>query len=412
MVPINKLYFHLKGFAPKNKPLYLFFLVLFFYTIFDGILSFVFPLAIQQNGYSKTMIGIIIGGSSVAGGIFDFIISRYIRNTHFRRIYILMFIICFLAPAVLWAAKPVWIFLIASGLWGMYYDLYHFGRFDFLSRATTSDGHSGSFGLSYIFTSLGYMIAPILAGLVIGNYIDWKPYLLMYSTLLISIFFFCLLLYAVKKRKDQYYANQIYKPINFLKELHLWKKIGKIIFPLLIFTLLINAADAFFWTIGPLFSENFKDIQPFNGLFLTLYELPPLLVGWFIGSVTLRYGKKRTAYFAFIIGSLILISFAFIQSFAIFLLVIFLSSVCIAIAWPSLNAAYVDYICEARGQEEEIEALNDFFSNLGFIIGPVSAGILADNFGNQNAFAVLGFIGVIVALILWRKTPKEITIKV
>jgi len=358
------------------------------------------------------MIGLIIGSSSVAGGIFDFIISKYIRNTHFRRIYLLMFVICFLTPVVLWAAKPLWVFLLTSGLWGIYYDLYHFGKFDFISRATTKDDHSGGFGLLWIFTSLGYMIAPILVGLTIGNFIDWKPYLLMYGAIIISLLFFGLLIYMIRKKKGQYYANQIYKPINFLQEIHIWKKIGKLILPLLLFTMLMYSTNGFFWTIGPLFSENFKNIYPFNGLFLALYELPPLLIGWFIGSITIKFGKKRTAYFSFMIGSLILISFAFIQSFPILLIAIFLSSLFISAAWPSLSGTYVDYICEARNQEEEIEALDDFFCNLGCIIGPVSAGILADQFGNQNSFAVLGLIGAMATFTLWKKTPKEIVIKI
>ncbi len=386
--------------------------MLFFYAVFDGIFSYVFPLAIEQNGFSKTMIGIIIGSSSVVGAVFDFVVSKYIRNTHFRRMYLLMFVICFLAPIILWTAKPIWFFLLASGLWGIYYDLSNFVKFDFVSRATTREEHSSGFGILWIFSSLGYMIAPILAGLAIGDLVDWKPYSLMYAALVVSLIFFCLLIYLGRKNKDQHHSGEIHKPINFLKEIGIWEKIGKLIFPLLMLTMLLNIFDAFFWTIGPLLSESYKNLHPFNGIFLTLYELPSLLVGWFIGSITLKFGKKRSGFFSFILGSLLLSTFPFMPSSLTILLIVFLSSFFISISWPAINGAYADYISEARQYEGEIEALDDTFTNLGYIIGPISAGFLADKLGNQNSFTVLGIFGAAIAFFLWKKTPKQITIKV
>lgn len=412
MVPINGLYFRLRTYSLKHKPLYLFSLVIFFYAIFDGIFTYVFPLAIEQNGFSKTMMGIIIGSSSVVGAFFDFIISKYIRNTHFRRMYFLMFAFCFLAPIILWSAKPLWIFLLASALWGIYYDLYSFGKFDFVSRATTKEEHSSGFGMLSIFSSLGYMIAPILAGLAIGEIVDWKPYSLMYGMLIISFLFFCILVYLHRKKEGQSPTSEVHKPINFLKEIGIWEKIGKLIFPLLILTTLLSTFDAFFWTIGPLISENYKNLHPFNGLFLTLYTLPSLLIGWFVGGITLRFGKKRAAFLSFILGSLILSLFPFVTNTFLILALVFFSSCFISIAWPSINGAYADYISETKQYSGEIEALNDTFTNLGYIIGPISAGFLADQLGNQNAFTVLGIAGAITAFFLWQKTPKEITIKV
>src|SRR3989344_379286 len=411
MVPFHRLYFRARNYGINHKTLYLLSLMVFFWAIFDGILSYVFPLAIIENGFSKTMLGVIIGSSSVVGAVFDFVLSKYLKDTHFRRMYLLMFAVCFLVPIILFAAKPLWLFLMSAALWGMYYDLHNFGNFDFIGRTLESKDHAGSFGTLSIFGSLGRMIAPILAGLTIGALIDWKPYLLMYVMLIIAFVFFCILFFLTKKEGKKSQDFQVHKRRNFLKEINLWEKIGKIIFPVLMLTMLLNIFDAFFWTIGPLLSESYRSLSPFNGLFLTFYMLPPLIVGWFVGNITLKFGKKRAAFLSFIVGSLLLSIFPFVTNSLIILGIIFASACFIAIAWPSINGAYADYISEALSYESEIKALEDFFANLGYIIGPIMAGVLADNFGNENAFLFLGVTGAIIAFILWRKTPKQINVR-
>lgn len=78
---------------------------------------------------------------------------------------------------------------------------------------------------------------------------------------------------------------------------------------------------------------------------------------------------------------------------------------------PAINAAYADYISEATQVEGEIEGLEDFAFNIGYVLGPISAGVLADTLGMKGAFSILGLLGVILAVILLVVTPKTITIK-
>src|SRR5260221_13134119 len=85
-----------------QRSLYVACLMLFFWTLFDGTVSYVTPLKISQAGFSDTTLGLIIGFSSVAGGVFDFLISKFLTNTHFRRLDLLMFALCFAYPLILW----------------------------------------------------------------------------------------------------------------------------------------------------------------------------------------------------------------------------------------------------------------------------------------------------------------------
>lgn len=410
MLPLHRLYVRVHEYGIAHTPLYILSLMMFFFAVFDGVVSYVFPLAIEQNGFSKTMLGIIIGSSSVTGAVFDIILARFIKNTHFRRMYLLMFAICLFTPFVLWSARPLWIFLVAAALWGIYYDFQSFGNFDFIARTVKHHEHSGSFGILWVFSSLGNMIAPILAGIVIGGLIDWQPYVLMYAMLGVSLVFFCILLYITPRRIEVIRGVSAKDMPDILKSVGAWHRIGKVLLPVLLLTGLLNVLDAFFWTLGPLLAESYRTLFPFSGIFLTVYELPPLLVGWFIGMVTARFGKKRTAFFSFIAGSLLLSLFPFLGNPYAVIAVVFVSSCLFAAAWPSLNGAYADYISQTENHESEITSLQDFAANAGYVVGPVLAGVLADNLGNSYAFTVLGVAGALAALVLWRRTPRHIVI--
>ncbi len=50
--------------------------------------------------------------------------------------------------------------------------------------------------------------------------------------------------------------------------------------------------------------------------------------------------------------------------------------------------------------------LKDFFFNIGYIIGPIAAGIIADTVGAMQAFSVLGGLGILFAGILLFIMPE------
>jgi len=388
--------------------------MLFFWTLFDGTVSYITPLKISQAGFSDTLLGLIIGFSSIAGGTFDFLLSKFLTNTHFRRVYLLMFAVCFIYPLILWQAKEVWLFLIAMALWGLYYDLDNFASYDFVGRKFSEEEHSSSFGLMSIFKELGYTISPLIAGFALGAaaIVDWKPILLMFVFLTISFSFYVLLKNITAKATHDYMEKVTYKPLNFLREISVWKKVGSILLPPLVIIMFYNVFDSFFWTLGPLLAESFKQLHPFNGLFLTAYTLPFLITGFLVGMVTKKLGKKRTAFLGFLVGSLTLSLFYFLHSPLFILGDILVASFFVGFTIPAINGAFADYISESSAVEREIEALSDFFTNAGYVVGPILAGFLADRVGGAVTFSILGIIGAVVAVILLIVTPRIINVKV
>ncbi len=388
----------------------IFALAILFWAIFDSTMQYITPLLIQQQGFSTSMIGLIIGFSSVVGAVFDFFIYKVFKNTDFRRLLLTMFAIGFFYPLILWQSKSIWLFLFAMSIWGMYYDLYRFSAFDFVARFVKRKHSASSFGKIQVFKSLGGIIAPIIIGFVVADRISWQPFMVGWAALLVALVFLLLLIYAMQQKGDK---NNLPEPVvkkrRLILEFNLWRKLGGILRPVLVMAFYYQIIDSFFWTLIPLYALASHQ-QQYGGLFLAAYSLPALIAGWFVSRITRKYGKKRSAYVSLLTGSLILSLFFFINNPFALILCVFLSSSFIKFTHPVINSSFADYINDAPQVEIEIEALEDFSSNIGYIIGPIAAGIMADVFGMPAAFSVLGLIGAIVAAILLVFGPKYIIV--
>lgn len=413
MPTLNHLYTHIQTYKTRNSGLFIVSAMIFFFVIFDGIMAYISPIVMVNAGISEAWMGVIISTSSFAGIIFDFLICRMLRDTNYRRIFLAMFILAAFFPLILFQANTITFYIVAMAIWGFYYDFLSVGTLDFIGRTTTEDERASSFGVLRVFDGLGYLLAPILASSLIALNTIQALSPTLWLVLGISFTFFLLLL-VVKKRENKTINQEVIIPkISALTEFHLWEKIGKILLPVLSVTLMLNIIDATFWTIGPLFSEYLtaNEGAP-RGLFMTMYLIPTLFIGWIVGRVTSRFGKKHTSQYSLLIASIFLTSIIFSNSSGFTLFISLCASIFLSLSWPSINGAYADYVSETPEYEKEIATLQDAANNLGYIIAPFFAGFAAEYIGYQATFASLGFIGIISAIILIKITPKSITVSV
>jgi MFS family permease len=404
MSSLRHLYTHIQLYGMKHKHLYLLSLMFFFWKIFDGIVSYITPLVLTQSGMSETKMGLVYSSSSLFGALFDIVLSRYLKNSNYRRIFIILFITSFAYPLLLWQAKTLFVYILAMGMWGLYYDLANFGTFDFISRKLNPEEHTSSFGVIDVFRAMGTLISPIIAGLVIIQLIDWKSYAAALFFLAISFMFFIEMLIFSKKSHYEYIKNIQSRKVSLFREIDTFKRVFKKVMPMVIVTSLIFLTDAFFWTIGPIFSEQYKQIHPLNGMFLAGYSLPTLLMGWFVGDIAAKYGKSKTTFISFLLASVVLTTFAFIGKSPIALFMgVLLFSTFISVTFTTSKSIFSEKINENPKEENVLEAWVDLGANFGYIVGPAAAGILADKVGNLESFSVLGVIGIICSLFLLNK---------
>lgn len=407
MLTARRVFLEARNFGLSHKPLWAIGAMVLFHAFFDGITAYTVPIAMIDAGFTTAQMGLIYSTSSVFGAFFDIVLSKFMGHSGFRRLYLLMFIVSIAYPLVLYSASGVGLFLLAMGLWGLYYDLLNFGHYDYIGRHVPKNEHSASFGVLDVFKAAGLLLAPPIASLIIANSGIAAAGPVALAFLAASFVFFSLLLFWTRKFR---LPKLNFRPGGLIGELQLWYKIGRVILPVLICFIFLNMFDAFFYTLGPLVSEEITLTNPIGRTLLTFYFLPMFIFGWFVGNLTGRFGKKTTAFLAMFMGSSLLITISLTSNVYAILAIVFGAAAAMSIAWPAIRGTIADYVSESPRLESEIEGVGDFSGNVGYVIGPALAGILAYNFGNLESFSVLGVIGVILSLILFKFTPKRINL--
>lgn len=408
---IRHLQLHVPKFTPEAA-LFSVGLMIFFFVIFDGVLMYLAPIIITESGISASMMGLIIGSSSVAGMLFDLVLCRAFADTNYRRMFLLMLIVAALYPLFLFGGTTVSIYIIAMAMWGFYYDFYNIGTLDFVGRTTEPSRHAASFGVLRVFEGSGYLLAPF-AGSILLIYLHPGP--LMLLAVVLPLLLSALLYFAVVVRRgvemDQYVSVPPKDALSFLTEMRLWETLGILLLPILSLTLTINVIDAAIWTIGPLFSQHIGEMNGFpGGVLMTAYALPPLLVGWVIGMVTRRLGMKYTAQAAIGVGSLLLVCIGLVSSPYFLIGLVFMASFFLSVGWPSINAIYTEHVDNTPTQSKEIQTLQDLFTNFGDIAGPIAGGYMAQYLGYTHSFIALGVLGVGIAVSLFMITPRTVPV--
>jgi MFS family permease len=271
---------------------------------------------------------------------------------------------------------------------------------------TNEEEHASSFGALSVFRSCGYLIAPILLGFVLSG-LSFLPFILAWFFLLVSFFVFLFLLKTAGKGENKAEKSMV-KKSRLLPEFTLWRRVGKLLFPFLFLMTIMHIYNAVFWTIGPIFSESFPGLGNFSGIFLAAFLFSPLIFGWLVGPAVKVLGKRNSVIFCFLAGSLLLSLFSLFSNLYFLIALIFVSSGLVTIAWSSINGIFSDYLSESVVLDGEIEGLADFFTNLGYIIGPALAGFLAEKVGSGNAFTVIGLLGFSATLLVFLFLPKRI----
>ena len=394
----------------SNRLIYVFGAMILFFVLFDGIMTYLLPLVVLEHGLTKTQLGLILSTAAVSGAFFDFAIYKIFKNALYRRLFIAMLAAGFLYIFIVWFAETILLYLVAMMVWGFYYDLKSFGMLDFVSRHSAKKQLAGNFGIAQSFQAIGAILAPMLAGLAIVDYVDWQPFALALFFLLLSAAFFLLLLNEARGKKQFIPQREAPRKGGMLSELAGWRHAGLALLPIFLLASFATVFDSFFMALGPVLAETLP-LEPFDGFVMVAYFLPPLLIGGLVGGLVARFGEKHTALGGLLIGGAILSALALVQAPLAIIALVFLSSSFACVMSPVTQSIYARIIHETPRMKKEIQELGDFASNFGYIIGPVVAGVIADSLGTAAAFSALGIMGVAFAVILFFIMPKKAGMK-
>lgn len=382
--------------------------VLFFVFLGDAILSDWVPSFLQTTLGGSLFMGLVFSFSSVVGLVTDLVFPQLFRKFNARKL-VLMAIGANLifSGILLWTTTWSWLilFLLAMSVWGAYYELLRFGSAQFVSDYVPKESRSGVWAVLTIFKSLAYFIGPIVgswlaisrgngaviltaAGVVCMGYVVW--------------------ILSNSKERQREQMNEPLERFDMKEELFYWKELLVYVWPVLLISLMLGLIDATYWTTGAVLSENLAVDGFWGGMFLPAFMLPPVFMGLVLARWEIYKRKKKIAEIFLLLAGLFLICLGFGNSIWLLLIFSFLAGAALAVAWPMVDAVSSDILARMGKERKHMVGLSSSTTSMAYIIGPITAGIIASRLGERMTFSAIGLLVVLVATVLLFVTPRKI----
>lgn len=384
--------------------IFLFSVALFFLRLADGIIAFWAPNQIQDALGNSTWMGLVISFQSIVGLLSDVYLPGILRNTKAKTLLfgavILLAITSFIFIGTTFMPF-ILLFLIAMAVWGLYYEFLHFAQFQFMGTNIPANLRTTGWGMINISASISYFLGPLFAAFLLmrGIYFTESVFL----AILITGMFVASMLKVI-----HHPAPPEREHTGALTELTHWYRLGRVIWPAVIITILLGFMDSTFWTTGAVWSEKLAKENPIGSLFLPLYQLPAIFLGIVIAKWGVYKGKKYLTEKFLILSGFSLMLFAISANIYWLLSMVLVSAVSVGICYPLIESVYSDLISRMGHAKEDLIGLSASSLNIAYIIWPPIAGFFAEQIGERMSFSYLGLIVVLVSIGLLFTTPKKL----
>lgn len=382
-------------------------LVLFFILLGDAILSFWTPNLLKDSLKSTIAMGFIVSFSSVVGLGTDLILPQLLKEITVKKLIILAIITSIISTIVLIEASffpIILLFLFSMAVWGLYYEFLGFAQQQFVADSVPLKLRSGAWGILRIFKDLAYFIGPMIAGWLL---MKGKIYPAIFAIGFVLIGF--LILHFSKKTHDRPVEINI-KEVNFVKELEHWGVLFKHVWPILILSIFLGLIDSFFWTIGAIWTGILAQKNFLGSMFLPLYTLPALFMGFIVVRLKIYKGKKRLAIKFLFLAGIFLALLGLFDAIYWQLTMVFMASLMLSIVYPLTDGVYTDIVARMGRERKHMIGLSNSTSSIAYIIGPIMAGFIASSFGEKNTFVIMGVATALVSVVLYFVTPKKLKV--
>lgn len=369
-----------------------FLLLTFFIYFSDSLISYTAPIIIEARVANSFITGLIFSLSSVAGLVADILIPRFFSNATSAR-YFKYFIFFSLATLLSLFIGTHYILFLVFGMifWGVNFDFLRFFNFKIIKQIASGETYSEYWGYHETMRTITVLTAPAIALLVSKTRYEFV-YIISLASLAIGYLLFISL---TQKSHTENAPSHHYSRLN----MKMLKLLVKPILPLYAFTISLIILDASFWTIGILLSQELGETFFLGNFLIIAYTFPGVFAAPFSGYLATRFGKKRTAFTSAIIGSMVLTIGLLFTSPIYLILVVFVSSLFYSLCWPQIFSAFEDYIVRVGRHSDDMISIQDSATNIGYIVGPILAGLLATLYGYSRAFTILALLPLLVAII-------------
>jgi len=390
-----------------NQTFFLFFLMMFFFYLGDAIMSYFAPVIMEEKLKSAALMGVVLACSSAAGIFIDIIFARYFsqyRSFFFTR---LMFSLAFLFPISFLLGVSIFHFLFGMISWGITYEAMMFTTYHSIHESVSKTQHAFAWGMMAICHNLSLVLGPLIASYTYDRspQITLFVAVMMYCTALI-LFLFYIREKKLVKRKSFIIVKTHTR--SFSKQLLLWKTYWRVLWPILTFSMVMYLFDSAVYSIGPLLGEELKELHPYGGIFVSLYSVPGIFLGFFLHRLSQKFGKKRLAFLSVIFAGVSAVMMIVYFSPTWILVWMFISAFFIAIAHPAMSAVFEDLVSRSGKTANDIISLTSMSVGVSYVLGPIANGFLAEAFGNVSVFGIWGVAMGVSGILLLMFFPRKI----
>lgn len=380
--------------------------VVFFLYFGDAIISDFIPSYAQNALGGSLIMGILMSFSSLVGFIADLVFPQLLRSTSARKMILLAISSVFVTAGILlWTTHFVYpvVFLLAMGVWGLYYEFLHFGMSQFVVKTAPITERSGVWSIISVFKSLAYCVGPLAGSWLLL----WKGSTYVILTYAIMGLVAYLVWFALGYKNGIREDNEVEK-FNILEEMKHWWVLLEHVWPILVVSLTLGMVDAAFWTTGVVLSDSLVQRNWLGSFFVPAYILPSIFVGFIIAKLGIYKGKKKLAEIFMLLTGLVMITFGITSSVEVLILISLLIGATTSVAWPLVDAVYSDISNRMGKEQKHMMGLSSSTVNLSYIIGPVVAGLFSSKIGEPKTMMTMGIFVLVVSVILLLITPKKL----
>ncbi|HEY4523397.1 MAG TPA: MFS transporter [Candidatus Paceibacterota bacterium] len=313
------------------------------------------------------------------------------------------------------------LFYMVSGLLQLFWALVIFGTFEgFLTVAgmasviaASPTGKENQFIGGYSSASaFGYFIGPLAGGLAVAWFGNRTPFLIFgaicFVAAVVAQIFIREYGYHVYETFFETIKNIFKKDRLYSAELREFFSAGRLSLFIVFFMLLVGMWSEFIWAMEPLFMNQLHTSPVIGGVILAAFVAPFTFLDYPVGRWIDRTQKRFfSILFGLILGGSAIILFSLTSHLYVLVLLAVLVSTGFVFFYIAVNGLFDSFSDHHR--RGYMTGVWQSAEDIGFVLGPILGGVLADFFGLRGAFFVFGFTFLLsIFWVLWeRKNIKK-----
>lgn len=365
-------------------------LIIFLFCIGDGIFWYILPLFTEDIVGKFSLIGLLLATPTIVslladvpmGKLSDKIGSKPLIVAALGMVILVMFAYTAIFNRYHLLLLLVWTGVIYTSIW--------VGSGAFVMKILNKKSRGTLYGIWDSVIGLGYAIGPLIAGFL---------YPVGTDNLFIFVGILCFLSFILStKLKSRNHLKTFRADAGdfFINEFHDFMKLGKLGLVTAFLMIIVSFWDALVWMMEPLYAESLNVSVFEGGLLLSLFVLPTALFELFGGNLSDRFGRRLPLVVGLATVSIGIILFVSSKGLPLMALGSVLASVGIGLVSPSLEAMVADLTPHRK--EGEFLGVFAWFSDIGYAVGPIVAGVLADISVGLPFVVTAGLIGLGILL--------------